>query len=30
MRTEAFLGECLVWDYKEGGYDIHHVYGFEV
>ena len=30
METEPFLEECLVWDYKEGGYDAHHVYGFAV
>ena len=30
MKTEPFLEECLVWDYEEGGYDTHHVYGFAV
>ncbi len=30
MGAEPFFEESLVWDYKEGGYDTHHVYGFAV
>ncbi len=30
MRAEPFFEEVLVWDFKEGGYDTHHVYGFVV
>ena len=30
MGAEPFFEEVLVWDYKEGGYDTHHVYGFAV
>jgi Neuraminidase (sialidase) len=28
--AEPFFEEVLVWDFKEGGYDTHHVYGFAV
>jgi hypothetical protein len=28
--AEPFFKESLVWDFKEGGYDTHHVYGFAV
>ena len=27
--AESFLEEVLVWDFKEGGYDIHHVCHFD-
>ena len=30
MGAEPFFEEFLVWDFKEGGYDTHHVYGFAV
>jgi len=30
MGVEPFIEEVLIWDYKEGGYDTHHVYGFSV
>jgi len=30
IGAEPFFEEALVWDYKEGGYDTHHVYGFAV
>ncbi|MCP4782683.1 MAG: exo-alpha-sialidase [Fuerstiella sp.] len=30
MADEPFIEEALVWDFKEGGYDTHHVYGFAV
>ncbi len=30
MGAEPFFEESLVWDFKEGGYDTHHVYGFAV
>lgn len=30
MGAEPFFEEVLVWDFKEGGYDTHHVYGFVV
>ena len=30
MGAEPFIEEVVVWDFKEGGYDIHHVYGFAV
>ncbi len=30
MGAEPFYEEGLIWDFKEGGYDTHHVYGFAV
>lgn len=30
METEPFFEEYMVWDFKEGGYGTHHVYGFAV
>ncbi len=30
IAAEPFFEEVLVWDFKEGGYDTHHVYGFVV
>ena len=30
IAAEPFFEESLVWDFKEGGYDTHHVYGFAV
>ena len=30
IGAEPFFEEVLVWDFKEGGYDTHHVYGFAV
>ncbi len=30
IGADPFYEESLVWDFKEGGYDTHHVYGFAV
>jgi len=30
IAADPFFEESLVWDFKEGGYDTHHVYGFAV
>lgn len=30
MGAEPFYEEGLIWGFKEGGYDTHHVYGFAV
>ncbi|MBW1854921.1 MAG: exo-alpha-sialidase [Deltaproteobacteria bacterium] len=30
MGAEPLFEEVLVWDFKEGGYDTHHVYGLAV
>lgn len=30
IAAEPFFEEVLVWDFKEGRYDTHHVYGFAV
>ena len=30
ITAQPFYEESLVWDFKEGGYDTHHVYGFAV
>jgi sialidase-1 len=30
LGAEPFYEETQIWDFKEGGYDTHHVYGFAV